>query len=68
MLSDIAFEERILGASIHRQDPDSHEVRRFSCGHEWTGTTLATADAVRISAERRTSPDTVDPVEGGDEP
>jgi hypothetical protein len=36
----------------------------FTCGHEVAGPTLATADAERLEVERRTSEETVEPVDG----
>ena len=41
--------------------PDSSVVETYTCGHEVTGPTLATADADRLEVERRTSEETVDP-------
>lgn len=43
------------------QDPESREVQSFSCGHEVLGTPLVTADQHRLSVERRTSEETVEP-------
>jgi C4-type Zn-finger protein len=45
------------------QRPESREVLTFTCGHEVEGATLQTADADRLDVERRTSEETVTPVE-----
>jgi hypothetical protein len=49
------------------QQPESREVRTFTCGHEVEGATLDTADADLLDVERRTSEETVTPVEGDTE-
>jgi hypothetical protein len=45
------------------QQPDSRQVQTFTCGHEVEGARLQTADADRLDAERRTSEETVVPVD-----
>lgn len=45
------------------QQPSSREVLTFTCGHEVEGATLQSADADRLDVERRTSEETVTPVE-----
>ncbi len=45
------------------QQPDSREVQTFTCGHEVKGPRLETADADELDVERRTSDETVTPVE-----
>ena len=45
------------------QQPDSREVQTFTCGHEVEGARLETADADQLTVERRTSEETVRPVE-----
>jgi hypothetical protein len=45
------------------QQPESREMLTFTCGHEVEGATLQTADADRLDVERRTSEETVTPVE-----
>jgi len=48
---------------------DSYEVLLFSCGHEVRGTSLATADAERLTVEARDSEGATDPIdEPGNEP
>jgi hypothetical protein len=46
------------------QQPESPEVKTFTCGHEVKGAKLQTADAERLDVERRESEDTVTPIEG----
>ena len=45
------------------QQPDSREVQTYTCGHEVEGARLDTSDADRLTVERRTSDETVMPVE-----
>ena len=45
------------------QQPESREVQTFTCGHEVEGARLETSDSDRLTVERRTSEDTVTPVE-----
>jgi hypothetical protein len=45
------------------QQPESREVLTFTCGHQVEGAKLETADADRLDVERRTSEETVTPVE-----
>ncbi len=45
------------------QQPESPQVRTFTCGHEVAGARLQTADADRLDVERRTSEETVTPVD-----
>jgi hypothetical protein len=45
------------------QQPERRQVQTFSCGHEVEGARLQTADADRLDVERRTSEETVTPVE-----
>jgi hypothetical protein len=45
------------------QQPDSHEVQTFTCGHEVEGAQLKTADPDRLDVERRESEDTVMPID-----
>jgi hypothetical protein len=46
------------------QQPESRQVQTFTCGHEVEGARLESADADRLDVERRSSEDTVTPVEG----
>ena len=45
------------------QQPESRQVQTFTCGHEVEGARLQTADADRLDVERRTSEETVAPVD-----
>lgn len=57
----------LLTTEFGTQQPESREVRTFSCGHEVKGAALETADADQLDVERRTSEETVTPVEGDTE-
>jgi hypothetical protein len=45
------------------QQPESREVKTFTCGHEVEGPKLQTADAEQLDVERREAEDTVTPIE-----
>lgn len=45
------------------QQPESRQMQTFTCGHEVEGAQLRTADADRLDVERRTSEETVTPVD-----
>ena len=45
------------------EQPESREVQTFTCGHEVEGARLDTSDADRLTVERRTSEETVTPIE-----
>jgi hypothetical protein len=49
------------------QRPESPIIQTYTCGHEVTTEPLATADADRLDVERRSSEDTVEPVEDAGE-
>ena len=53
----------LLTTEFGTQQPESREVRTFTCGHEVEGAKLETADADLLDVERRTSEETVTPVE-----
>jgi hypothetical protein len=57
---------RHLGSeeSDRMQRPESQIIETYTCGHEVTTPPLATADSERMEVERRTSEDTVEPIEG----
>jgi hypothetical protein len=50
-------------AEFGEQQPESRQVRTFTCGHEVEGGQLRSADADRLDVERRESKDTVTPVD-----
>jgi hypothetical protein len=45
------------------QQPASRQVQTFTCGHEVEGDRLKTADADGLDVERRTSEQTVTPID-----
>ena len=45
------------------QEPESHQVQTFTCGHEVEGARLQTADADKLDVERRESEETVTPID-----
>jgi hypothetical protein len=45
------------------QQPESPQVQTFTCGHEVEGDRLKTADADGLDVERRTSEETVTPID-----
>lgn len=49
------------------QQPDSRQMQTFTCGHEVEGDRLESADAEEMDVERRTSEETVTPVDDEDE-
>ena len=69
VFTDVVYEDREPDGTKLRLTGDSNEVLLFSCGHEVRGTTLATADADRLTVEARDSEEATDPVdEPKDEP
>ncbi|HYJ60700.1 MAG TPA: hypothetical protein VE032_04465 [Actinomycetota bacterium] len=58
-LVDVAFDLNADGEVEQRAD--SREVDSYTCGHEVPGPSLASADPDRLSVERRSSEETVDP-------
>jgi hypothetical protein len=59
----ICGEGTLITIDFGEQQPDSREVQTFTCGHEVEGAKLHTADADRLNVERRTSEETVTPVD-----
>ena len=68
VFTDVVYEDREPDGTKLRLTGDSNEVLLFSCGHEVRGTTLATADAGRLTVEARDSEEATDPVDEPDEP
>ncbi|HEX6230746.1 MAG TPA: hypothetical protein VF029_03445 [Actinomycetota bacterium] len=62
VLINVAYEDRFMEKRRLRQRPEAREIRRFSCGHEWTGSPLASADTDRLTVEERVAEDLVEPV------
>ena len=66
---DVVYEDPEPDETKPKLTGDSHEVLLFSCWHEVRGTSLATADADRLTVESRDSEGATDPIhEPGDEP
>jgi len=68
VFTDVVYEDREPDGTKLQLTGDSNEVLLFSCGHEVRGTTLATADAGRLTVEARDSEEATDPVDEPDEP
>ena len=63
---DAGLPERCTGWSGRaRQGTDTRQVESYSCGHQVLGARLSEADPHHLDVERRTSEDTVVPVEAG---
>ena len=60
---DVVYEDPEPGETKPKLTGDSHEVLLFSCGHELRGTSLATADAERLTVEARDSEGATDPID-----
>jgi hypothetical protein len=60
-LIDIAFDEPATDGPALTQQADSHQMLTFDCGHEVPGPDLNSADAQRLSVERRRSQETTEP-------
>ena len=61
---DVVYEDPEPDEAKPKLTGDSFEVLLFSCGHEVRGTSLATADAERLTVESRDSEAATDPIEG----
>lgn len=46
------------------EQPESRQMQTFTCGHEVEGARLDSADADHLDVERRSSEETVSPVDG----
>jgi len=60
---EVVYEDREPDGTKPKLTGDSYEVLPFSCGHEVRGTSLATADADRLTVEARDSEEATDPVD-----
>ena len=69
---DVVYEDPEPDETKPKLTGDSYEVLLFSCGHEVRGTSLATADAERLTVEARDSEGATDPIDepedAGNEP
>lgn len=60
---DVVYEDPEPDETKPKLTGDSFEVLLFSCGHEVRGTSLATADAERLTVEARDSEGATDPID-----
>ena len=60
---DVVYEDPEPDETKPKLTGDSYEVLLFSCGHEVRGTSLATADAERLTVEARDSEAATDPID-----
>ena len=63
-LVDVSFDLDANTEADGSQDADSRQIETYSCGHTIVGPRLSTADQDALTVERRTSDETVVPVEG----
>ena len=62
-LVDVSFDLDANADSDGAQDADSRQIETYSCGHTVVGPRLSTADQDALTVERRTSDETVAPIE-----
>ena len=62
-LVDVSFDLDANADSDGAQDADSRQIETYSCGHTVVGPRLSTADQDTLTVERRTSDETVAPIE-----
>ena len=62
-LVDVSFDLDANRGSDGAQDADSRQIETYSCGHTVVGPRLSTADQDALTVERRTSDETVAPIE-----
>ena len=62
-LVDVSFDLDASPDADGSQDADSRQIETYSCGHTIVGPRLSTADQDVLTVERRTSDETVVPVE-----
>jgi hypothetical protein len=60
---DVVYEDPEPDETKPKLTGDSYEVLLFSCGHEVRGSSLATADAERLTVEARDSEGATDPID-----
>jgi len=63
-LVDVSFDLDANAETDGSQDADSRQIETYSCGHTIVGPRLSTADQDALTVERRTSDETVAPMEG----
>ena len=62
-LVDVSFDLDANSQADGAQDADSRQIETYSCGHTVVGPRLSTADQDGLTVERRTSGETVAPIE-----
>ena len=62
-LVDVSFDLDANADADGAQDADSRQIETYSCGHTVVGPRLSTADQDALTVERRTSDETVAPIE-----
>ena len=62
-LVDVSFDLDANSQTDGAQDADSRQIETYSCGHTVVGPRLSTADQDALTVERRTSDETVAPIE-----
>ena len=62
-LVDVSFDLDANSQADGAQDADSRQIETYSCGHTVVGPRLSTADQDALTVERRTSDETVAPIE-----
>ena len=62
-LVDVSFDLNANSQADGGQDADSRQIETYSCGHTVVGPRLSTADQDALTVERRTSDETVAPIE-----
>lgn len=60
---DVVYEDPEPDETKPKLTGDSYELLLFSCGHEVRGSSLATADAERLTVEARDSEGATDPID-----
>lgn len=63
-LADVSFDLDANAEADGSQDADSRQIETYSCGHTIVGPRLSTADQDALTVERRTSDETIVPIEG----
>jgi hypothetical protein len=62
-LVDVSFDLDANADADGAQEADSRQIETYSCGHTIVGPRLSSADQEALTVERRTSDETVTPIE-----
>jgi len=62
-LVDVSFDLDASADADGSQEADSRQIETYSCGHTVVGPRLSSADQDALTVERRTSDETVAPIE-----